>query len=48
MEKALKRVNELQQEMIDKSKKIPDSESIVKAKLSDFNKVVKYSEYLKT
>ena len=36
MKKALKRVNELQQEMIDKSKKIPNSEAIVKARLEAF------------
>jgi len=36
MKKALKRVKELQQEMIDKSKKIPNSEAIVKARLHAF------------
>jgi hypothetical protein len=36
MKKALKRVNELQQEMIEKSKKVPNSEAFVKARMEDF------------
>ena len=36
MKKALKRVNELKQETIEKSKKIPNSEAIVKVKMEDF------------
>jgi len=36
MKKALKRVNELQQEMIEKSKKVPNSEAFVKVWMEDF------------
>ncbi len=36
MKKALKRINELQQEMIEKSKRVPNSEAIVKARLEAF------------
>jgi hypothetical protein len=36
MKKALKRVNELQQEMIAKSKKIPNSEALVRVRMEDF------------
>ncbi len=38
MKQAMKRVNELKQETIEKSKKIPNSEAIVKARLEDFAK----------
>lgn len=38
MKLAMKRVNELKQETIEKSKKIPNSEAIVKARLEDFAK----------
>jgi len=37
MQKALKRVNELKQETIEKSKKIPNSEKIVKVRMEEFN-----------
>jgi hypothetical protein len=36
MKRALKRVNELKKEMIEKSKKVPNSEAFVKAKMEDF------------
>ena len=36
MKKALKRVNELQQEMINKSKKVPNSETFVRVRMEDF------------
>ena len=39
MENAMKRVKELKQETIDKSKKVPNSETIVKAKLEAFSKI---------
>ncbi len=38
MKQAMKRVNELKQETIEKSKKIPNSEAIVKERLEDFAK----------
>jgi hypothetical protein len=38
MENAMKRVKELKQETIEKSKKVPNSETIVKAKLEAFSK----------
>ena len=38
MQDAMKRVEELKQETIEKSKKIPNSEAIVKARLDDFLK----------
>lgn len=38
MKQAMKRVEELKQETIEKSKKIPNSEAIVKARLEDFSK----------
>lgn len=38
MKQAMKRVDELKQETIEKSKKIPNSEAIVKARLEDFAK----------
>ena len=38
MKQAMKRVNELKQETIEKSKKILNSEAIVKARLEDFAK----------
>lgn len=38
MQEAMKRVEELKQETIDKSKKIPNSESIVKNRLKEFSK----------
>ena len=38
MKKAMKRVDELKQETIEKSKKIPNSEAIVKARLEEFTK----------
>ena len=37
MQKALKRVNELKQETIEKSKKIPNSEKIVQSRMQDFH-----------
>ena len=36
MKKALKRVNELKQETIEKSKKIPNSEEIVQIRMKEF------------
>jgi len=36
IKKALKRVNELQQEIIEKSKKVPNSEAFVKIHMEDF------------
>jgi hypothetical protein len=36
MKKALKRVNELKQETIDKSKTVPNSEKIVQSKMKEF------------
>ena len=36
MKKALKRVNKLQQEMIEKSKKVPNSEALVRVRMEDF------------
>ena len=36
MKRALKRVNELQQEMIEKSKKVPNSEDFVRIRMEDF------------
>ena len=36
MKKALKRIKELQQEMIEKSKKIPNSEELVRRRMEDF------------
>jgi len=38
MKKAMKRVEELKQETIEKSKKIPNSEAIVKARMEEFVK----------
>ena len=38
MKKALKRVNELKQETIEKSKKIPNSEKIVQVRMEEFKK----------
>lgn len=38
MKQAMKRVDELKQETIEKSKKVPNSEAIVKARLEDFAK----------
>jgi len=36
MKKALKRINELQKEMIEKSKKVPNSEAFVRGRMEDF------------
>jgi len=36
LEKALKRVNELQQEMIEKFKKVPNSKAFVRVRMEDF------------
>ena len=36
MKKALKRVNELKKETIEKSKKVPNSEAFVKVRMEDF------------
>ena len=36
MKRALKRINELQQETIEKSKKVPNSEAIVKVRMKEF------------
>jgi len=36
MKKALKHVNELQQEIIEKSKKVPNSEALVRVRMEDF------------
>ena len=40
MQEAMKRVRELKQETIDKSKQIPNSEIIVKEKLEAFSKTI--------
>jgi len=36
MKRALKRVNELKKETIEKSKKVPNSEDFVKMRMEDF------------
>jgi len=36
MKRALKRVNELKNETIEKSKKVPNSEAFVKMRMEDF------------
>jgi len=36
MKKALKRVNELKKEMVEKSKKVPNSEAFVRVRMEDF------------
>jgi len=36
MKKALKRVNELKKETIEKSKKVPNSEAFVRVRMEDF------------
>jgi hypothetical protein len=41
MQDAMKRVEELKQETIEKSKKIPNSEAIVKARLEEYEKTKK-------
>ena len=37
MQKALKHVNELKQETIEKSKKVPNSEKIVEVRMKEFH-----------
>jgi len=41
MQKALKRVNELKQETIEKSKKVPNSEKIVQVRMKTFRETSK-------
>jgi len=36
MQRALKRIDELKQEMIEKSKKVPNSEAFVQKRIEDF------------
>jgi len=43
MKKALKRVNELKKETIEKSKKVPNSEAFVKICMEDFYRI--YGEH---